>query len=339
MRVRLSLVLLGIVAVAVFLLVGTRTVHRGAPEQRPVTSEQTRDLDGRTILVTDGVKHLVPLEEIISGGPPRDGIPPIEMPQFSTLPERDPVLRDDGIGLTLVINGDARFYPYQILVWHEIVNDTVGGQPVAVTYCPLCFTGIVFNRRVAGQETTFGTSGKLWQSNLVMYDRATDSSWSQVTGEAIVGERAGTQLAIIPSDTMPLRIFSERYPQGKVLTTATGQRRDYTLDPYGDFSTSREPGIGVTRPADSRFHPKEVMMGLTIERRAVAISVKHVLEAGSVTGTIDGATIVARGDREAQSVQVFRREANGSLTRLPAFPVFWFSWAASHPQTMVLPAP
>ena len=338
MLARFSPVLLGFVALA-GLLVGTRVVRRGVPEQRPATNEQMRTTTGgRTMTVTNGVKHLVPLEEIVSGGPPKDGIPPIDAPRFTALPDRDPALRDDGIGLALVINEDARFYSYQILVWHEIVNDTVGGQPVTVTYCPLCLTGIVFDRRVEEQETTFGTSGNLWQSNLVMYDRMTDSYWSQVTGEAIVGERSGTRLIILPSDTMPLRVFRERYPQGKVLTTATGHRRDYTLDPYGDFYTSRDRGIGVTRPDDARFHPKELMMGLTLEGHAVAVPVKRVLEAGELTGTVGGTTIVARGDQEAQSVQVFRREANGSLTRLPAFSVFWFSWVASHPQTVVLPA-
>lgn len=328
----------GAVALVVFFgwLVSRRQASRAPSPDAPESVAAGTSPSGKTIQVTRGVKHLVPLDEIVGGGPPKDGIPSIDAPKFTTLPERDSVLRDEGIGLAFVVGEDARFYPYQILVWHEIVNDTVGGTPVGITYCPLCLTGIVFDRRVEGQETTFGTSGKLWQSNLVMYDRATDSYWSQVTGEAIVGERSGTALTILPADTMPLRVFAARYPVGKVLTTETGHRRDYTLDPYGDYYTSKEVGFGV-RQQDARFHPKEVVMGVVLDGTAVAIPVKLVLDAGQITGTVGNTTIVAKGDREAQSVQVFRRLADGSLERLPAFPVFWFSWYASHPQTLVTP--
>lgn len=310
------------------------------PGSSPAAAEAITTADGRTIQVTRGVRHTVALGEVIGGGPPKDGIPAIDSPQFTTLPDRDPVLNEEGLGIAVVAGDDARFYPYQILVWHEIVNDTVGGTPVAVTYCPLCFTGIVFDRRVAGSETTFGTSGKLWQSNLVLYDRATDSYWSQVTGEAIVGERAGLRLAVLPADTMPLRVFRARYQDGKILTTATGHRRDYALDPYGDYYTSRRVGFGVrVREQDDRFHPKEVMIGVVIEGTPVAVPTKRVLEAGEVTGVVGSTTIVAQGDREAQSVQLFRREADGRLERLPAFPVFWFSWFAVHPDTQIIPAP
>lgn len=323
-----------LLAVGVLVVLLGLRVQRGPSSEQPATA--TTAPEGPRVQVTRGVKHSVPLNEILGGGPPKDGIPAIDAPKFARLPDRDPVLQDDGIGLALVIGDDARFYPYQILVWHEIVNDTIGGTPVAITYCPLCLTGIVFDRRVEGQETTFGTSGKLWQSNLVMYDRATDSYWSQVTGEAIVGERAGTALAILPADTMPLRVFAARYSAGKVLTTETGHRRDYTRDPYGDYYTSQEVGFGVRRQ-DDRFHPKEVVMGVVLDGTAVAIPVKRVLDAGEITGTVGNTTIVAKGDREARSVQVFRRLADGSLERLPAFPVFWFSWYASHPQTLVTP--
>lgn len=328
------------VGIAVLVLVVLIVLRgRSVPPPAPAAPEQPSlgaTPSGQSIQVTRGVKHSVPLEEIVGGGPPKDGIPSIDAPKFTTLPETDPILKEDGIGLALVINNDARFYPYQILVWHEIVNDTVGGQPVAITYCPLCFTGIVFDRRVDGQETTFGTSGKLWKSNLVMYDRAADSYWSQVTGEAIVGERTGTKLSVLPADTMPLRVFKERSPGGKVLTTDTGHRRDYTEDPYGDYYTSRDIGFGVRR-TDDRFHPKEVMMGFVVNGTAVAVPVARVLETGEVLGDVAGVTIVARGDRETRAVQVFRKAADGSLERLSAFPVFWFSWYASHSETLVIP--
>lgn len=168
-----------------------------------------------------------------------------------------------------------------------------------------------------------------------MYDRASDSSWSQVTGEAIVGERTGTKLVVIPADTMPLSVFAERYPGGKVLTTKTGATRDYTQDPYGDYYTSREVGFGARRP-DDRFHPKEVVMGVVLDGTPVAVISRAVLERGELSVVVGSRTIVARGDRAAQTVQVFEQRA-GTLERLPAFPAFWFSWAAVHPDTQVFP--
>jgi hypothetical protein len=144
---------------------------------------------------TDFSRHSVPFEEIISGGPPKDGIPSIESPSFVTAAEADLPGEEPVIGL--VLDGDARAYPLRILMWHEIVNDEVGGVPVAVTYCPLCNTGIVFDRRIEGRVLEFGTTGKLRKSDLVMYDRQTESWWQQFLGEAIVGELTGTWLEMI----------------------------------------------------------------------------------------------------------------------------------------------
>ncbi|TVQ59694.1 MAG: DUF3179 domain-containing protein, partial [Rhodobacteraceae bacterium] len=142
---------------------------------------------------TDFSRALVPFEEIVSGGPPKDGIPSIDAPVFVSVadaeePDRAPVM-------SVEIAGDARAYPLSILIWHEIVNDTVGGVPLAVTYCPLCNSGVVVERVVDGVETSFGTTGKLRHSDLVMYDRATESWWQQYEARAILGARAGDVLA------------------------------------------------------------------------------------------------------------------------------------------------
>src|SRR5215831_7525771 len=146
--------------------------------------------------------HTVPLDQIVSGGPPPDGIPSIDNPKFVSIQEADDkFLHDDDLILGLNINGDIRAYTLQILVWHEIVNDNVGGMPVAVTYCPLCFTNQVFKRIIDNNVVAqFGTSGKLYNSNLVMYDRKSKSLWSQVLAEGIVGKYAGSRLQRIPFD-------------------------------------------------------------------------------------------------------------------------------------------
>src|SRR3989338_6595812 len=151
------------------------------------------------IQTTNGVKHIVPLDKIKSGGPPKDGIPSIDNPKFVTASEVT-FVTDNDLVIGLDINGEKKAYPLFILVWHEIVNDNVRGVPVAVTYCPLCFTNQVFERIIDGKVTEFGTSGKLYNSNLVMYDRNTDSQWSQALGMAITGEMTGQTLKRIRSE-------------------------------------------------------------------------------------------------------------------------------------------
>lgn len=189
---------------------------------------------------TDFSRATVDLAEIRSGGPPRDGIPPIDSPHFlplhaiTELDAQEPVL-------SLVINGDARAYPLRVLIWHEIVNDVVGGVPVAVTYCPLCNTAIVFDRRLDGMLLDFGTTGKLRHSDLVMYDRQTESWWQQYTGGAIVGRLAGRRLAILPARLESLERFRERAPQGRVLVPSDPALRPYGTNPYAGYDRAPRP--------------------------------------------------------------------------------------------------
>lgn len=189
----------------------------------------------KEIMITDGVRHSIPLEEILSGGPPKDGIPPIDEPKFVSVSDANDWLQDNEPGVAFSRGNTHRFYPYQILVWHEIVNDTVEGERVLVTYCPLCLTGFVFDPVVKGERVEFGTSGKLWQSNLVMYDRKTESLWPQVLGEAVVGEMTGTKLPTLPSDQILYGNWKKKFPNGEVLSRETGAIRFYGSNPYGDY--------------------------------------------------------------------------------------------------------
>ncbi len=181
---------------------------------------------------TDFSKRAVPLEEIVSGGPPRDGIPPIDRPRFESVREanrwlgaRDPVM--------IVEHGsEVKAYPLAILIWHEIVNDVVGGLPVSVTFCPLCNTALVFDRRLGGRLLDFGTTGRLRHSDLVMYDRQTETWWQQATGEAIVGELTGTKLRFVPQTTLAWKSAREMHPRMQVLSRNTGHQRDYGRNPY-----------------------------------------------------------------------------------------------------------
>jgi hypothetical protein len=189
---------------------------------------------------TNFAKHSVPLAELKSGGPTKDGISPIDIPQFTPLSlertsswlrqleEREPVI-------SLSIADDHRAYPLRVLIWHEIVNDIIGGQPVLVTYCPLCNSALVFQRTIDGEVLDFGTTGKLRHSDLVMYDRKTESWWQQFTGEAIVGDMTGRTLKLIPSRLESLASFKKRFPAGIVLTPIDINARRYGHNPYFEY--------------------------------------------------------------------------------------------------------
>jgi hypothetical protein len=220
-------------------------------------------------LRTDERKTLVSLDEIISGGPPPDGIPAIDRPAFIT-PDQATWLAPKEPVLALEVNGDARAYPLQILMWHEIVNDTVGGKPVVVTFCPLCNSGLVYERVVDGTTLDFGTSGKLYKSDLVMYDRQSHSLWAQMEGRAIVGQRSGTRLALVPANTIAFADWRAVHPRGKVLSRETGHRRDYGTNPYHSYDQPElRPFLFNGRP-DTRLPPKERVVGVKIGEAAKA---------------------------------------------------------------------
>ena len=209
-------------------------------------------------------KHTVPLEEIQSGGPPKDGIPAVDRPRLVTpdeagkwLDRREPVI-------VFEHNGDARAYPLQILMFHEIVNDTIGGLPVAVTFCPLCNASIVFDRRVAGAVLDFGTTGKLRKSDLVMYDRQTESWWQQFTGKGIVGRHAGTTLTQLPSTIAAFEDFRKGYPLGRVLSRQTGFSRPYGKNPYRGYDRVGDTPFLFHDPVDARLPAMERVLGVAL---------------------------------------------------------------------------
>ena len=190
---------------------------------------------------TDFSQTLVDLSEIQSGGPPKDGIPSIDRPQFTPIAGADPGLSDREPVIAVKIDGKARAYPIRYLMYHEIVNDKFDEVPVAITFCPLCNSALVFNRRIDGKELMFGTTGLLRNSDLVMYDRTSESWWQQYSGESIVGHYAGTRLTMLPSTTLPFELFKARYPDGQVLSEPMNFLRPYGRNPYGGYDTSARP--------------------------------------------------------------------------------------------------
>lgn len=213
---------------------------------------------------TDFSKSTVNMEEIMSGGPPKDGIPAIDRPRFVAFREADRWLDPREPVIAVDAGGEAKAYPLQILMFHEIANDTIGGVPVAVTFCPLCNASIVFDRRVQGGVLDFGTTGRLRKSDLVMYDRQTESWWQQFTGTGIVGKHAGMRLVQMPSQVVAYADFKVAHPAGRVLSRDTGHARPYGRNPYRGYDRVGQNPFLFHDPVDPRLPAMERVLGVSI---------------------------------------------------------------------------
>ncbi|HEX9645572.1 MAG TPA: DUF3179 domain-containing protein [Acidimicrobiia bacterium] len=234
---------------------------------------------------------LVDPAEIISGGPPPDGIPPIDEPSFIPIASADEWLDDAEPVVYLEIDGEAHAYPVQVLIWHEIVNDTVGGVPVAVTYCPLCNSAVSYQRVIDGVETTFGTSGRLFASALVMYDRATESLWTHFDGRAVAGVLTGRQLDPLPSPLLAWSDFKDAFPDGVVLDrAATGFGRPYGENPYTGYDDPNTTPFLFRGTVDDRAQAKQRVVGVAVDGAARA----WTLEA--ISGDVARATNTSVGE-------------------------------------------
>ncbi|MGE0794734.1 MAG: DUF3179 domain-containing protein [Acidimicrobiia bacterium] len=264
---------------------GVDTTSSGADDGPTVTVEQAAsspDEDVPSALDNPDddelPEPLVNTAEIIPGGPPPDGIPAIDEPRFQTAGAID-WLEDDEPVLALEIGGEWRAYPVQILTWHEIVNDTVAGIPVAVTYCPLCNTAIAFDRRVDGRVLDFGTSGRLYRSALVMYDRQTESLWTHFTGSAVAGFLTGTELSAFPMSTVSWQDFRDLAPDGAwVLARDTGHSRDYGRNPYPGYDDTDSHPFLFEGEVDGRLAAKERIVGFKYGGEAIAVRTSELTE-------------------------------------------------------------
>ncbi|MEA3412137.1 MAG: DUF3179 domain-containing protein [Pseudomonadota bacterium] len=213
---------------------------------------------------TDFSRHSVALAEIRSGGPPKDGIPAIDEPRFVSSDEAAGWLQPEEPVIALNLGDQARAYPLQILIYHEIVNDTVAGTPVSVTFCPLCNAAIVYMRRHDGRVLDFGTTGSLRKSDMVMYDRQTESWWQQFLGEAIVGELTGSRLDQFPSRIVAFTDFRRSFPDGLVLSRDTGHQRPYGRNPYRGYDTIGQHPFLLDDPTDPRLPAMERVLGVRL---------------------------------------------------------------------------
>jgi hypothetical protein len=269
-------------------------------------------------------RHSVPLDQILSGGPGKDGIPAILNPLFVQAKDAG-FLSDDDRVLGITHGDEAKAYPIKVLNWHELVNDTIGGKPVVITYCPLCGTGIAFDALVHRRPYTFGVSGLLYQSDLLMYDHQTESLWSQIAMEAVAGSLTGTKLTPIFLTHTSWGDWRADHPNTLVLSTRTGHTRDYDRDPYLGYAQRPDVMFSVSH-VDRRYHPKEWVLG---------IEVKGVFKAYPLTELkkLDKPLLdrVIRYNHRAQSASA----TTAAGKPRPSMMAFWFAWYAFHPETDV----
>ena len=277
----------------------------------------------------------LPRDEIISGGPPRDGIPALSDPSLIAAEDAhylEPTDRIVGISL----KGQARAYPIAILNWHEIVNDSIEGLRIAVTYCPLCGTAVAFDATIDGSPTDFGVSGLLYNNDVLLYDRETESLWSQILGEAISGEQVGKKLATLPLSHTTWRDWRSKHPDTLVLSDDTGHFRDYQRDPYAGYEKSRHTFFAVNNTAPDYYHPKEVVVGLGIDGVYKAYPFVELEKQGKsrFSDSVNGNRFNFTWDSANRSVTI--TDSNGQL--VAGIQGYWFAWFAFHPDTEVYKA-
>ncbi len=298
---------------------------RLAPEEllAAATAKPTR----RRMNGFDLSNAVIPVNEIRSGGPPRDGIPSIDHPKFIA-PGSVDYMQDADEVVSVTVGEETRAYPLRILVFHEIVNDEIAGQPIAVTYCPLCGTAMVFNRKVGERTLDFGVSGLLFQSDVLMYDRQTESLWSQMEMAAVAGPLVKTKFKWLPSQQLAWSAWLEKYPKGKVLSTETGFGRNYSGEAYARYKKSPKTMFPVPTHR-TELAQKEWVFGLLVEGEARAYPVRSL----SKKRTLSDGKIEIAYDPESQLVEA-KNKATGK--KLPVVKVYWFAWQAFYPDTELI---
>ncbi|MCF7763338.1 MAG: DUF3179 domain-containing protein [Verrucomicrobia bacterium] len=273
----------------------------------------------------------IPVQQIASGGPPRDGIPAINNPKFLSAAEAT-FLEDSDLVIGLSRNGVVRAYPLRIMLWHEVANDRLGDEALAVTYCPLCGTAVVFEALVNGQALNFGVSGLLFQSDVLMYDRQTESLWSQLLLKAVSGPHVGQPLNIVPSAVLTWAGWKKKFPNTEVLSTQTGFARDYSFNPYSGYE--QDQGIWFGVPVNrTDFENKDLVLGVLVGQRAKAYAIKSLeklSDSPQVNDEISGTALRFTYDPITREATVLDRATGEPY---PFIRSFWFAWQAFYPET------
>ncbi|WP_078460342.1 DUF3179 domain-containing protein [Solemya velum gill symbiont] len=273
----------------------------------------------------DVSNSLIPADEIHQGGPPRDGIPAIDQPRFVKAADASHV-KSDEIVLGIEFNGEARAYPISILNWHEIINDRIQAQSVVVSFCPLCGTGMVY---LVDEREGYGVSGLLYNSDMLLYDRATESLWSQIKSQAISGSRKGEELNRLPVSHMKWSAWASEYPDSLVLSRDTGHQRDYDKSPYLGYSSSERLYFPVNN-RDNRYTNKESVIGLVRNGQSRVWPVSEIRKCDSpIRDHFNGEPVTINFDETADHARITDKQ--GKL--LDAIRAYWFAWIAFYPDS------
>ena len=277
---------------------------------------------------------LVPAEQIHHGGPPKDGIPAIDLPEFLTVRQAGFLNPADRV-LGVTYNGMSKAYPVCILNYHEIVNDEFQGESVVITYCPLCGTGMAFHADISGQARSFGVSGLLYNSDMLLYDRESGSLWSQLMKQAISGPLKGEKLQQIPLAHTTWRDWQKQHPQTQVLSTRTGYSRDYTSTPYPGYSSSDVVMFPVNNQA-AQYHPKEQVLGIEIGTtfKAYPFSELAKYDSSVLHDMVAGQKLEVQYDPVNRTGKIL----DENRKEIPTVISFWFAWVAFHPESEVFKA-
>jgi hypothetical protein len=269
---------------------------------------------------TDFSRRTVEMHEVDSGGVPKDGIPAIDSPAFESIMDATRWLDPDEPVIAVTLGEKTRGYPLQILIWHEIVNDRLAGRPIAVTFCPLCNASLVFDRVVNGRELSFGTTGMLRLSDLVMYDRQTQSWWQQFTGEGIVGAYAGTTLRQLRSQIVPFSSLADAFPDTEILARPAGSSRPYGRNPYRGYDSVRSSPFAFRDETDPRMRPMDRVLGLRIGADTLVYPLSKLRNRPVVNDSVAGEPIVVLAT--AQMHSPLDRQQIADSRQIPAAAAF-----------------
>ncbi|AFH49648.1 Hypothetical protein IALB_1942 [Ignavibacterium album JCM 16511] len=317
---------------------------------------------------------LIPKDQIFDGGPGKDGIPALITPHFAAVSSTS-YLNNDDLVLIIKVGDEVRIYPHSILDWHEIINDEISGTKFAITYCPLTGTGIAWNRVINGKETTFGVSGLLYNSNLIPYDRATNSNWSQMKLLSVNGSLLGFVVNTLPLIETSWLTAKQVFPSAKVVTTSTGYSRSYGTYPYGDYKTNHGLLLFPVSPDDSRLPRKERVLGVIVNNETRAYRFKenglnidlisdvvgeksitvinsksrnfiaayqNELEDGSAVSLspLQNELSIIMIDKNGNKYNLFGEVIDGpkqgmKLKQVTTMVAYWFAWGAFYPNTSI----
>jgi len=262
-----------------------------APPAEELLADESPPSGAAAQFSTDFSKHSVSYGDILSGGPPKDGIPAIDAPSYVSIDDADEWISDVEPIIAVEVDGEARAYPLQILTWHEIVNDVLNEKPLSVSFCPLCNTAIAFEREFDGQILDFGTTGRLRYSNLIMYDRQTETWWQQATGDGIAGEYTGEQLTFYPAAMISWADYKSQYPDGDVLSKDTGFNRNYGQNPYAGYDDINQRPFLFDGEYNDNLPPMARVLTIELNGETVAYPYQTLEEAGVINDKVGGEEI------------------------------------------------